>query len=98
MQPQYCSAKCARIVGKVNRGKFDVPPQRRRAIYERDDWTCQLCGERVEDGLPPSDIWAATLDHIIPRSRGGGDGDENLQLAHRWCNSKKSDRTEFAAA
>lgn len=98
----YCSKECARRAAwrrhYARQGWFAITKARRRAIYERDDWTCQLCSGQVEDGLPPSDIWAATLDHIIPRSRGGGDEDENLQLAHRWCNSKKSDRTEFAAA
>jgi 5-methylcytosine-specific restriction endonuclease McrA len=37
-------------------------------------------------------IWAkqrATFDHIIPRSKGGSDAPENLQLAHARCNKVK---------
>lgn len=96
-QPEFCSKKCMSAAQKARRGRFDIPPPRRRAIYDRDEWTCQLCGDPVEDGLSFADLWAATLDHIIPRSRGGSDDDNNLQLAHRWCNSVKGDESHHAA-
>ena len=40
-------------------------------------------------------IWSkqrATLDHIVPRSKGGADTLENLQLAHAHCNKVKGNR------
>ena len=40
-------------------------------------------------------VWAkyrATIDHIIPRSKGGGDEIENLQLAHARCNKIKGNQ------
>ena len=71
---------------------------RRQSLYQRDGWTCQLCTGPVDPELPPLDNWAASLDHIIPRSRGGDHSDENLRLAHRWCNSVRGDDTYYTAA
>lgn len=72
-----------------------ISPADRYAIYERDGWTCGICNEAVESGLPNSSPWQATLDHVIPRSRGGGDDAENLRLTHRYCNSVRSSRVEL---
>jgi len=58
----------------------------RRNIFERDRNTCQYCGRR----LPRADI---TVDHVIPRSRGGIDSWENLVLACMECNVRKANRT-----
>jgi len=55
----------------------------RRNIMKRDNSTCQYCGSR-------SDL---TLDHVIPRSRNGGDTWENLVTACNSCNVKKGNRT-----
>jgi 5-methylcytosine-specific restriction endonuclease McrA len=46
-------------------------------------------------GAPHARVWAkqrATFDHIIPRSKGGKDTVENLQLAHARCNKIKGNR------
>lgn len=59
-------------------------PLTRRNILERDRHTCQYCLYRG-DGL--------TLDHVIPRSRGGGDTWENLVAACVRCNVQKGNRT-----
>jgi 5-methylcytosine-specific restriction endonuclease McrA len=59
-------------------------PLTRRNIFERDRHTCQYCN-RVGGEL--------TLDHIIPRSRGGGQSWENLVTACMKCNVKKGNRT-----
>lgn len=59
---------------------------------------CALCGKpmfRNRFDAPHARIWAkqrATLDHIIPRSKGGSDASENLQLAHARCNKIKGNR------
>lgn len=68
------------------RGNVSVPESVRLAIYERDDWTCHLCGESTEPDSGLYDDWYPTLDHVIPRSKGGGEGMENLKTCHRWCN------------
>ena len=59
-------------------------PLTRRNVLERDRHACQYCSYRGED---------LTLDHVIPRSRGGGDTWENLVAACVRCNVKKGNRT-----
>ncbi|WP_107671179.1 HNH endonuclease [Cyanothece sp. BG0011] len=59
-------------------------PLTRRNILERDRHTCQYCRYKGEQ---------LTLDHVIPRSRGGGDSWENLVTACVRCNVKKGNRT-----
>lgn len=58
----------------------------RRNVFERDQHKCQYCGRR----LPKTEL---TLDHVLPRSRGGRDTWDNLVLACLKCNLKKSNRT-----
>jgi 5-methylcytosine-specific restriction endonuclease McrA len=56
-----------------------------KAVYERDNWVCQYSGRR----LKPSE---ASLDHVIPRDRGGRDTWENLVTCDRKINSWKGNR------
>lgn len=53
----------------------------RRAVFVRDCDSCQYCGGRAE-----------TMDHVVPRSRGGMHTWDNVVAACRRCNSKKRDR------
>lgn len=82
------------------RGFFVIPDSVRRAIYERDSWSCHLCGESVDPSALPSSDWYPSLDHVIPRSMGGPDDPENLKTAHRWCNTARGVKTveEFTRA
>lgn len=70
---------------KFDRHRRTRVPLSRRNIYFRDGNTCQYCGRR----FPTSEL---SLDHIVPRSRGGGDTWENLVCACTACNSKKADK------
>lgn len=54
-----------------------------RRVYERDGSTCRYCG--AGDSL--------SIDHVIPRSRGGKDDPGNLVVACWPCNSRKGART-----
>ena len=78
---RYCSAAC------TPRFKAWITSHRRHRIYERDDWTCLLCGDDVPMVVTYLHPLGASLDHIVPRSRGGGDEDANLRMAHMLCNS-----------
>jgi 5-methylcytosine-specific restriction endonuclease McrA len=52
----------------------------RREIFMRDDYTCQYCGSKTRD---------LTLDHVVPKYRGGGHSWDNLVSACRPCNHRK---------
>src|SRR5487761_758070 len=58
----------------------------RKNILLRDRNTCQFCGQM----LSSSDL---TLDHVMPRSRGGRSSWENLVACCYQCNNRKGDRT-----
>jgi 5-methylcytosine-specific restriction endonuclease McrA len=53
----------------------------RKAVFARDEWTCQYCGSPAEN-----------VDHVVPRSKGGEHAWENVVAACRRCNSRKENR------
>ncbi len=63
-------------------------------IFERDGWVCQICHELVDETMDGHKPLGPTLDHIIPVSRGGTHTWDNVQLAHRRCNSRKGARAK----
>lgn len=64
-----------------------------RELAKRDGTDCGICGSPVDITLTRSDgLHCPSVDHIIPRSRGGSHDPSNLQLAHLRCNMAKSDR------
>lgn len=71
--------------GGATSGGSPFVPLNRRNIYFRDGNTCQYCGRK----FPTSEL---SLDHVVPRSRGGGDTWENLVCACTACNSRKADK------
>ena len=60
----------------------------RKNILRRDAYKCAYCGR---GDLP------LTIDHVIPKSKGGRDTWENLVCACTLCNNKKGDRTPLEA-
>jgi len=55
----------------------------RRALFARDGWRCQYCG---------TDSGKLTLDHVVPRSRGGESSWENVVTSCAPCNLRKGNR------
>jgi 5-methylcytosine-specific restriction endonuclease McrA len=55
----------------------------RRAVFARDRWTCQYCGTERK---------SLTVDHVIPRSKGGGASWDNIVTCCAPCNRRKGDR------
>src|SRR5581483_129726 len=51
----------------------------RRAVFARDNWTCQYCGSRAN----------LTVDHVVPRSKGGTSSWENIVASCAPCNHRK---------
>jgi 5-methylcytosine-specific restriction endonuclease McrA len=61
----------------------------RREVFNRDRHTCQYCGRRGQRDL--------TLDHVVPRHRGGRHIWENLVTACKPCNHRKAGHTPHEA-
>jgi 5-methylcytosine-specific restriction endonuclease McrA len=61
----------------------------KRALLRRDGRKCWLCGGHMADH-------ELSIDHIIPRSKGGGNCIENLKLAHIDCNTRRQDADGIA--
>lgn len=66
-----------------------ISPTGRHDLYERDGWTCHLCELPIDRDAHPNSDFAPSLDHLIPRSKGGSHDSENLKTAHRVCNSRR---------
>jgi 5-methylcytosine-specific restriction endonuclease McrA len=66
-------------------------------VLERDGWRCEVpvcrCpeGREIRADAPYRSQWHATIDHIVPLSRGGSDDPDNLRAAHHSCNASKGD-------
>jgi 5-methylcytosine-specific restriction endonuclease McrA len=56
-------------------------------VFARDSWTCQYCGTTSH----------LTVDHVIPRSRGGPSDWENIVTSCAPCNRRKGNRTPVEA-
>ena len=72
------------------RRRREASGMKRLRIYMRDKFRCQYCGEKKAAG----DL---TLDHILPRSRGGDNSPVNIVTACVACNNRKGDRTPAEA-
>jgi hypothetical protein len=68
------------------RGEKFLPEE----VFERDNWTCLLCGKKVDRKAKVPQPLAPTLDHIIPITNGGPHTRDNVQCAHFVCNIKAS--------
>ena len=93
----YCSEKCAlqnRWQMKDGyRHKFPL-----EELYKRDGGICYICGGLcdwndyiIKNGVKIYGNNYPSRDHIIPKSKGGLNSWDNIKLAHRLCNSRKSD-------
>lgn len=93
---KYCSDEC-RIKNYWNiKGEYRYlfPLEE---LYERDNGICYLCGKPCDwndkeekNGVIVYGNNYPSRDHVIPKSKGGEHSWENLRLAHRLCNTRKS--------
>lgn len=58
----------------------------RKNLYRRDGYSCQYCGRH----RPPEEL---SIDHVVPRSRGGKTSWENCVLACVGCNTRKANKS-----
>lgn len=61
-------------------------PCNRNNVFIRDHGTCQYCQKKLTKGT-------STLDHVVPRSKGGGLTWDNIVLCCMACNQKKGSKT-----
>lgn len=96
----FCSYACRKRHRHhdSNAVSFSISPIDRQSIYERDGWMCQLCERPVDPALNHPNLWAASLDHVIPQSAMiiPDHSPENLRLSHFLCNSYRRE-TELDA-
>jgi 5-methylcytosine-specific restriction endonuclease McrA len=66
----------------------------KRNILIRDLMTCQYCGKKYQENIFDKNILnnLLTIDHIIPRSKGGKSDWTNVVLSCKECNIEKSDK------
>lgn len=57
-------------------------------LLDRGD-RCWICNRGIDWSIREL---RGSLDHIVPRSKGGKDSEGNLKLAHFWCNSSRGDK------
>ena len=79
------------IRGPYVRPLADEWQELRAAVFERDDYTCQYCGDRGK---------RLECDHVVPVARGGSSDIDNLTTACFACNRSKRSKTveEWRAA
>jgi 5-methylcytosine-specific restriction endonuclease McrA len=80
---RYPSPSVIRLVYLIRRPRPRVKLTRRE-VFIRDNYTCQYCGRQGHD---------LTIDHVVPRSRGGSHSWENLVSACKTCNHRKGGKT-----
>jgi 5-methylcytosine-specific restriction endonuclease McrA len=80
--PEHIRLKIART-----ERSWKVPRVSRREVLKRDRHACQYCGSKKH----------LTLDHVVPRSRGGKHTWDNVVAACASCNSRKGSRTPTEA-
>lgn len=95
--------------GNAGRGSHWIRDEKRIRIYERDSWKCVWCGcavamlshckmhgLRTSLQLGPGETFIthqATLDHVLPRTRGGSNHHGNLVTSCSECNEARGERS-----
>jgi len=87
---EYHCPLVIRLVAYVKVPRQMGLPLTRRTVLARDQYTCQYCGTQPGKN-------SLTVDHVIPRSKGGLTAWENVAAACGACNQRKGNRTPHEA-
>jgi len=82
---QYFIPKIIKLVKFVNQIYKNKIPYSKFNIFIRDNYTCQYCGIKLVKNQ-------CTIDHIVPRVKGGKSSWTNCVCACKICNNQKADR------
>lgn len=101
-----CSDRCRKKYGnrkkdkRISRSIIDDRDITLESLFKRDKGICHICGKPCdyEDYTVDGDVfiagnWYPSIDHVVPVSKGGRHSWKNVKLAHRLCNSVKSNKT-----
>lgn len=105
---KFCSDECKELNRKKNANRYKETKRKMcrtqesrfinlDALYKRDNGLCWLCGKPCDMSLDPNDNYYPSIDHVYPVSLGGKDSWDNVRLAHRICNTKKSNKIDMVA-
>ena len=75
--------------GITGRPRKPIPRPVRIFVYERDAYTCRICGLVGMGTIHAEKIKGFEIDHIIPAAAGGDSSVKNLQVLCRKCNNNK---------
>jgi 5-methylcytosine-specific restriction endonuclease McrA len=75
--------------GVTRRKRESIPTEIRKQIYQRDSYTCVLCGLVGAGTTHAEKIRGFEIDHIKPNAAGGDSSIQNLQVLCRKCNNSK---------
>lgn len=95
---RYCSRECRyRATGRRPSGLSAgwIDPAARLQIYRECEWTCQVCKCETLRLYVSGNPLSPTLDHIVPRAKGGTNDRSNLRLLCAACNSLRGDLTFY---
>lgn len=100
-----CSDRCRKKYNnrkggrRINPSIVDDSDITLESLFKRDKGICHICGSACdyEDYTVDGDTfiagnWYPSIDHVVPIAKGGRHSWANVKLAHRICNSKKSDK------
>ena len=63
----------------------------RKRVWEKCEGICCLCGLQMFPDTTYGPELAYTIEHMVPRSKGGTNELENLDGSHQWCNQYKGE-------
>lgn len=90
---RFCSRRCKNADTRHRRRALIAGVRSERysiaKIAGRDGYLCGICWHPIDMELRSPDPMSPSIDHVIPLSQGGENTPDNVQLAHRGCNSRK---------
>lgn len=98
---KYPSARwCSKLCANRHWGRVRARQRRQRTeanytdleVFQRDGWWCHICGELTDWTVPRTHPRGATIDHVVPLTKGGLDELGNVATAHHQCNISKGNR------
>ena len=108
---KHCSSKCGQRVNDYKKREVRLERMKKNGnveeiylprLFNRDKGKCYICGEQCDydDCTQEGNTFIAgnsypSIDHVIPIAYGGTHTWNNVKLAHRICNSHKSDTTDI---